>query len=438
MRKLKYTIAIFIVLLLSAELIQAQVNNQQSASELSLSQAIEKTLANNYGIILSEQNIATSEISNSWGQAGRYPSIDLSLSSVNNLSTSSDVSTGINRITGGANLRWTLFNGFKVNLTKEKLESLEELAHGSSGITIENTIQDLIEAYYIVLLQTERYMVYAKMMEVSKDRLDAEEERRDLGGSVTYEVLKSKNLYLNDQYNLLNQEILIKSSFRNLNFIMAEDSDANWILTESFEHRAEEYISDDLVQKALSNNKTLKNQYLYLQLSKSAVKLADAAYFPSVSLSTGADNGFTNQFTINQGNSTGNTFTPYANLTLSYNLYSGGARKRAQQIAEVEKETSEIEIVEMKHFVSNQLKNELDAYNVTKIQLEVATESLEAAELNLDIAAEKLRSGAINSFNYRDIQVIYLNTAIQKLQATYALIRLHTNLTRLIGGIVTE
>jgi outer membrane protein TolC len=78
---------------------------------------------------------------------------------------------------------------------------------------IENTIQDLIEAYYIVLLQTERYKVYKKMMEVSKDRLDAEEERRELGGSVTYEVLKSKNLYLNDQYNLLNQQHLVAPSY---------------------------------------------------------------------------------------------------------------------------------------------------------------------------------------------------------------------------------
>ena len=168
MRKSKYTIALLTFLLFCSGMVKAQVIDQNNTrKELSLSQAIEKTLANNYGIALSEQNIETSEINNSWGKAGKYPGIDLSLSSANNLSTGSGISTGMNRITGGANLRWTLFNGFKVNLTKEKLESLEELTHGASAITIENTIQDLIEAYYIVLLQSERHKVYKKVMEVS-------------------------------------------------------------------------------------------------------------------------------------------------------------------------------------------------------------------------------------------------------------------------------
>ena len=63
---------------------------------------------------------------------------------------------------------------------------------------------------------------------------------------------------------------------------------------------------------------------------------------------------------------------------------------------------------------------------------------LEAAEMNLQIAEEKYRTGAINSFNYRDIQLIYLNSAFRRLQAIYDLIDSHTNLTRLTGGFLDE
>jgi outer membrane protein TolC len=84
------------------------------------------------------------------------------------------------------------------------------------------------------------------------------------------------------------------------------------------------------------------------------------------------------------------------------------------------------------------LFNEYDLYNVRKTLLNVAIENLDAAELNLKIAEEKFRTGAINSFNYRDIQLIYLNAALQRLRAVYNLIDSSTNLTRLIGGFVEE
>ncbi len=406
--------------------------------DLSLSAAIEKGLENNYGIILSEYDYEISSINNSWGAAGKFPSIDLSLSSANSLTAKSTETSGSNRINGGAGLRWTLFNGFKVNITKEKLEALEDLAKGRSAVVVENTIQDIIEAYYAAQLQIERKKVYQKVMEVSKDRYDAEENLRQFGGAVTYEVLKAKNLFLSDEYQFLNQEILVRVSMRNLNFLMAEDPNTQWNLVDPFQHEPMTFLKDDLIAKARSNNNVLKNQFLNLQLAENNMKLAQAAFFPSLTLSTGVDNSFANQFIIDQGNLTSNGLTPYANLTLAYNLYSGGSRKRAEQIAQIEIETADVEISEMEHLVSNQVLNELDAYSIRKIQLEVATESLEAAELNLEIAAEKLRSGVINSFNYRDIQVIYLNTAIQRLQAIYALVQSHTNLTRLTGGFVSE
>jgi hypothetical protein len=42
----------------------------------------------------------------------------------------------------------------------------------------------------------------------------------------------------------------------------------------------------------------------------------------------------------------------------------------------------------------------------------------------------------INSFNYRDIQLIYLNASIRRLQAVYNLISSRTQLTRITGGFL--
>jgi outer membrane protein TolC len=68
----------------------------------------------------------------------------------------------------------------------------------------------------------------------------------------------------------------------------------------------------------------------------------------------------------------------------------------------------------------------------------VANENLEAAKLNLQISQDKFESGAINSFNFRDVQNIYLNASQRKLEAIYDFIDTHTTLLRMVGVIVQE
>ena len=79
----------------------------------------------------------------------------------------------------------------------------------------------------------------------------------------------------------------------------------------------------------------------------------------------------------------------YGNLTLSWNLFSGGNRKRAVQIAEIDKDIADIQIEDMQHDLGNRLANLYEFYLVQKELLAVAKENLQAAELNLQISKEK-------------------------------------------------
>jgi len=70
--------------------------------------------------------------------------------------------------------------------------------------------------------------------------------------------------------------------------------------------------------------------------------------------------------------------------------------------------------------------------------LKVAEENYKAAKLNLEISKEKFDVGAINSFNYRDVQVGYLNTAFALLQAKFNLISTHTDLKKVTGSLLDK
>jgi len=128
----------------------------------------------------------------------------------------------------------------------------------------------------------------------------------------------------------------------------------------------------------------------------------------------------------------------YGNFTLSWNLFSGGNRKRAVQIAKIDEGIGLVALDQMHLELNNRLANLYEFYQVRQELLMVARENLEAAELNMQISKEKYESGAINSFNFRDVQLIYLQAALGELQAIYAFIDAHTSLLRITGVIIQE
>jgi outer membrane protein TolC len=399
---------------------------------LTLSWAIKKSLEHNYGIRISRSDAEIAGINNNWGTAGRYPSIGFDASSTNTYNFAD--STRTNRLYAGVGLNWTIFDGFRVNFTKEKLEGLEELALGRLGVVVENTIEDVVMAYYNVLLQQQNLEVLETVMNLSKDRYEYEEARYALGGTVTYNVLQAKNVYLNDKALFMTQEVQVRNSVRNLNFLLGVDPSVPWDFPEPFEPDTTTYVLSDLREKMMANNQTLKNQYTNLQLQKKEIELKRSALYPSLSLATGLDE---NIGSLQHIGST-NALSAYGNLRLSWDIYSGGTRKRSIEVARINEEIANVEIEEMEHALLIELLNLYDFYSIRIALLEVADESLEAAELNMSIADEKFKTGAINSFQYRDIQLIYLNSALRRLEAIYNLIGSRTSLTRLTGGFLME
>ncbi len=183
----------------------------------------------------------------------------------------------------------------------------------------------------------------------------------------------------------------------------------------------------------------MQNQYANLLIQKNEIDIKRTALYPRVSFRQeliihipGSKLSWTSRL------SSTDALTPYGNVSLTYDLFTAGNRKSDIDIAKINEQISQVETEEMKHSLTNQLYNEYDVYNVRKTLLNVATESKNAAELNLQIADEKFKAGAINSFNYRDIQLNYLNSALNQLQSIYNLIYYNNKLTRLTGGFLNE
>ncbi len=405
---------------------------------LSLNDAIVRALENNYGMRIVSENQRIAEIRNNWGTAGRYPYINLSAGDENSVNLNENENVVTNRFSAGANLNWTLFDGFSVRINKQRFEELEQLSKQNTAIMVEGTIQSVILAYFAVLLEKEKLEAYREVMQLSEDRFRQAEERQQFGTYVTYDVLQAQNAYLSDRSGFLLQEVRWKNAIRDMNYLMAEKENTAWELTSDFVAAPVDYNLEDLKSQLFENNKILQNQYVNQRLLENAVAAAKSAFSPSLDFRGGVTGTAVRSNYTERSESWNNSATFYGNFTLSFNLFSGGNRKRALQIAQIEEETGLVEIDEIKHDLSNSLANLFEFYLVRRELLTVAEENLTAARLNLQISREKFESGAINSFNFRDVQNIFLDASLLELEAIYNFIDTQTALLRMAGIIVQE
>ncbi|WP_421918526.1 TolC family protein [Marinifilum sp.] len=406
--------------------------------ELSLSKAIQVGLENNYELKIIRKSEKISELNNAWGNVGRYPRIQFNLQGrgVKDYNDNNDF-TRLS-LTPSLDLDWTIFEGFAVQIRKDKFNDLEQLSRGNTLIAIENRIELIILAYYKILLEKERLKVSEKIMKLSSDRYEKSKIGKELGSTVTYDVLQSKNSWLEDRSSYLLQEVNFNNAVRDLNFLLGVKESKTYNFTDEFLPVSDEYELGNLLDKMLSNNNNLKNRYIQEMILRRDVELARSNYFPSLHLGAGVQaNRIRNKLKGISANTT-DSHNLYANLSLSYMIFNGNSNRRSMQIAKIQEEIAKIETEDLKHSLTNTLAQNFELYQVRREIYLLAEENREAAELNLSISKDKFESGSINSFNYRDVQIVYQNVALARLNAIFNLIQSRTSLVRLTGGILNE
>lgn len=419
-----------------------------SQQALSLEQAIGIGLQNNFQIQISNRQVEIAANNNSWGQAGAYPTLSMGArmgadgrQDVDTFPPDANASQQIG-LAPYVDLNWIVFNGLRIRTTKAQLADLQAQSVGNAAIVVENTLQSIILAYYLAKLNDEALEVTEEVLKLSRDRYNYVLSKKNFGNAVTFDVLQAKNNYLTDSANVLQQRLNYDNSIRNLNLVLAQSADNTYELTSPFnlDENATDFILGDLVAKMQSSNKTLLNQYIYQEILKKNTKLSQSQLYPMLMLNTRFGEQYGGLYTDwEQSTSEWSTQYNYSlNFVLTWTLSDGGKVRRAIENSRINEEIGKIQTAELERTMYNLLLRTFEEYSLKRQLRQVSVASVESASLNLQIAEDKFRSGAINSFNYRDIQVIYLNAARGLLQANFNLVDSYTELLRLTGGIIDD
>jgi len=436
---IQYTLGLTGGLLIWALLANAPVMAQRPVS---LSEAIELTLERNFDIQIEEQRSETSRNNNAWGAAGRYPTITLQLNSNNRLSTVDNPASFINGnfsslgATGTVNAAWNIFSGFRVNITKARLDELERLSDGNVAVVIENSLQAVILQYYACLVEEERFVSQSSNINLSRDRYHYVKNKKDLGTGTTFELLNVQNAYFADSTALLQQELALDNSFRRLSQLIGLDPTELVRPSDALKTEFPVYEAEVIRSKMFANNLTLKNQFINLEILQKDIELAHANKYPAVSLNLGSTYSLSRFDLEGRAPAGGNQLDYYANFSLNFTLYNGGNVNRSIENALVNQRVAEIGIDQMEQSMDYQLVNAIALYDTRRSMLQVTEKSLELAQKNLEIAEVKFKNGTLNSFNYRDVQTAYLTASLTRSQALYNMLDAEVSLVRLTGGIL--
>ncbi len=413
--------------------------------KLDLSKALESALYNNFQILISGKQVEKAENNNQWGEAGRYPTVSFNTGQNNQIQQQNNPTSFINglslrthSIAPNIDASWTIFEGFKVNITKEQLATLQEQSEGNADLIIQNTLQSVIMGYYEILLEEINLNVLRETYHLSRDKYRYENEKKKLGVSTTFDLLQTQTNMLTDSSTLETQKLNVKNAYRNLNLLMGIDSETQYQLAEdSLISDLKNYEYDDLQAKMLSNNQNVINQVINLRLSKVQADLSRSELYPKLRLNLGGDYNIS-QIYLGDQTTTGNSWDVYANFTLSWTLSNGRKIRRRIENADIDIDIAQLEQKELQLELKKELRSALDQYNLNKHLIEINRSNLKTALLQLDLASERQKNGTINSIDYRNIQLNTRNVALQLYTNTFQLIQSETELVKLIGGLVAE
>ena len=426
----------------------------EGQTALSLSQAIQTALQNNYQIQISQLEQQQAQNLDDWGVAGRYPSINFTLNNNNTYSGSKNPASFLRELssfgaglTPGVEANWILFDGYRVRFTKQQLEQQARASGISTKLAVESTVQAVIQSYYTALVQKEQLNVREEALNLSRDRVRYQEVRREFGQSGTFDLLQTQDAYLNDSTAYIIQLNTYQNALRALNLTMGvDDLSVTYNLSDPLVAEPQLYDIEALKAKMIAGNPTLLSLQAFRELAHTNTLIQESARSFTVSVRGGAN--YTASQTIfgtgtfadgserDLGGIRNSSYSGFLNLTASYNLFDGGVRNRQIQNAKTGELIAQLQLDDTKLNYFLQLENTLATYNSQKDLVLVTRQLVDNARRNLEIAEERFKGGLVNSFDYRTIQLGYINANQALFNAIYNLKITETELVKITGGLV--
>lgn len=438
----------------AAALVLVSVTSLKSQEVYDLSRCITTGLEQNYAVKIArnQEEIAGNNFTR--GNAGFLPNISTTNRFGGNVTTTTqnmnngtqNVSKGIYNTTGSAalNFNMTIFNGFNVQSTYQKLEEQKKLGGLNTQMSIENLVSQIVAEYYYYIQQFNNFKNMEYAVSLSRERVRIDEERYLLGASSKMELLQSI-VYLNaDSSQLARQkETLLESAVRLKKLMAVENLQENIAVKDSSIMFNPGLVYANLLESTLNLNTSLQIARKNQAISELDYKIIASRSYPYLDLTSaytysyrGLGAGTISDYGTVSINNQQSSAVNYG-LVLGMDIYDGHNRRREKTNAKVEIENRVIRLQEVEQEIKADLITVFYAYENNLDLVKLEKQNLEVARENLEIALQRYRLGSLSGLELREVQKSLLDAEVRMISAQYLTKLAEISLLQISGQIMS-
>lgn len=413
-----------------------------SQEKITLQQAIDLGLANNFSIRIQKNAVTIAKNNNTAGNAGFLPSVGLNVAQNNSvLTTHQEQFSGTvkdianaksSSLNSGAQLTWTVFDGMNMFVSHKMLATLEELGENGTRLVMEGFIADVSTLYYGIVQMKKLVRVTGEALELSVRRRLIAEAKLKIGSGSQLMLLQSTVDQNADSTRLLQQRSSLENLKADFNRLLGRD------VLSAFDVQDTIPFSGIPSQEAIfaladKQNKQLMAARLQAELAGLGVKEAQSDRYPKINLNAGygyntlhSETGFLQQ---------SRTYGPSYGFSLTYNLFNGFDVTRAVKNAKVMLNTSELESQDASLEIRNVLLKLIHDYKTNSAIVELQKENVSVARENMNIAFEKYKLGSLNDLELREIQSKLIEADYQYISAQFEVRKTEIGISRYCGEL---
>lgn len=413
---------------------------------LTLEEAIATALQYNYDIILAKNDSAVAALDYSYRNAIFLPRINGNLGATwNKNNQKQDFASGTkregdvktNNIVASVGLSWTLFDGGKMFVTRDKAEELVRLGELGIKDQVINTVAVIVNTYYDIVRQKQQLRAIEEQMSISQTRVDLSQRRLDIGVGAKPDVLQSK-VDLNAQKAAqLRQLTLIQQLKETLNQTMNVAPTSAYEVVDSIPINPT--ISLGEIQNNIENsNTTLQFLKKNIDIASLTVRERKAERFPVVSFNSAYNfNRTNNDIALNPNLPIFNRNRGYNyGLTATIPILNNKNTQRLIRQAELNVEYQKLIFDNQRSLINLGVYNAFQDYQLQKQALELEEANILLAKENVNIILETYRLGQATYLQLREAQKSLEDAYNRLIAARYNTKLAETELLRLKGDLV--
>jgi outer membrane protein TolC len=421
--------------------------NISSQEIYDLSQCVISGLENNFSLKIAKTQEQITENNYTLGNAGYLPTITTTNRFGGNLNNttqklsdgSKTSSSGVHNNSGTANvnLDLTIFRGFQVQTTYQKLNELKKIGELSTQMSIEDVVSRIIAEYYLYVQQLNLSKNLSYAVELSRERVRIDEQRYLLGSSSKLELLQSI-VYLNADSSRYSKqtENQLASQVRLKKLMALENLEETIALKDTSIQIDTSLAYNNLLDLTLQQNTGLLLAGKDQVISELDYKIIAGRAYPYLNLSSGYTYSY-NRYEI------GNVKNQQVNgmnygLVLGMDIYDGFERRREKLNAKVAIETQKYLYQEVEQEVKADLITIYYAYENNLKLMKLEEQNLEVARENLGIALERYKLGNLSGLDLREVQKSLLDAEERLISVQYLTKLAEISLLQISGQIMRD